>query len=123
MMCSHVLFFFITHPQVFITCASHIVLNTISLDFIPAYTDPNIYAVCFIFQSFLHLKRPLSGKAVYYTLSKYPNEVINKAYNLLRHYSIIVKMKVRYLQFYHVLSELAKMKVVIVPVVSRSFLL
>ncbi|XP_059150463.1 general transcription factor 3C polypeptide 1-like isoform X2 [Physella acuta] len=46
-----------------------------------------------LLESFLHLKQPLSGKAVYYTLSKYPNEVIHKAYNLLRHYSIIVQMK------------------------------
>lgn len=46
------------------------------------------------FQSFLHLTKPLSAGDVYITLSRFPDDVVRKAYTSLKLCGIIVQMKV-----------------------------
>ncbi|CAL1532965.1 unnamed protein product, partial [Lymnaea stagnalis] len=71
-----------------------ILYNNPKLDInIKSVNDIKTMVVWELIESFLHLKTPLEGKSVFFTLSKYPNEVISEAYYLLRKYSIIVKMK------------------------------
>ncbi|KAK0064249.1 general transcription factor 3C polypeptide 1 [Biomphalaria pfeifferi] len=46
-----------------------------------------------LLECFLHLKTPILSTNVFFTLSKYSDEVIHNAYNLLRTHGIIIKLK------------------------------
>ncbi|KAH9494685.1 hypothetical protein Btru_020231 [Bulinus truncatus] len=46
-----------------------------------------------LLECFLHLKSPVMGNSLYFTMSKYGDDVVRTAYNLLRKNGIIVKVK------------------------------
>lgn len=47
-----------------------------------------------LLQSFLHLTNPLIGGNVYYTLSRFPDDVIHRVFNNLKACGVFIQMKV-----------------------------